>query len=78
MMLLEPQMTAKDMQSIQCPALITAGERDLIDPEHTKLIANNIPSGEMYIVPNEDHGSFVYKSPIIGKIVLDYLKKIDY
>ena len=78
MMLLEPQMTAKDMQSIQCPALITAGENDLIDPEHTKLIANNIPSGEMYIVPNEDHGSFVYKSPIIGKIVLDYLKKIDY
>ena len=77
-MLLEPHMTAKDMQSIQCPALITAGERDLIDPTHTKLIADNIPKGEMYIVPKEDHGSFVYKSPIIGNIVLNYLKKIDY
>lgn len=78
MMLLEPQMTAKDMQGIQCPALITAGENDLIDPAHTKLIADNIPQGEMYIVPNEDHGSFVYKSPIIGKTVIDYLKKIGY
>ena len=78
MMLLEPQMTANDMQSIQCPALITAGELDLIDPAHTKLIADNILKGEMYIVPNEDHGSFVYKSPIIGEIVLKYLKKIGY
>ena len=78
MMLLEPQMTANDMQSIQCPALITAGEHDLIDPAHTQMIAHNIPQGEMYIVPNEDHGSFVYKSPIIGEIVLKYLKKIGY
>jgi pimeloyl-ACP methyl ester carboxylesterase len=78
MMLLEPQMTANDMQGIQCPALITAGEHDLIDPAHTQMIAHNIPQGEMYIVPNEDHGSFVYKSPIIGEIVLKYLKKIGY
>lgn len=78
MMLLEPQMTANDMQSIQCPALITAGEQDLIDSAHTQMIAHNIPKGELYIVPNEDHGSFVYKSPIIGEIVLNYLKKIGY
>jgi pimeloyl-ACP methyl ester carboxylesterase len=78
MMLVEPQMSAEDMQSIACPALITAGEQDLIDPVHTKMIADNIPQGEMYIVPNEDHGSFVYKSPIIGEIVLNHLKKIAY
>jgi pimeloyl-ACP methyl ester carboxylesterase len=78
MMLLEPQMTDKDMQGIKCPALITAGERHLIDPAHTQMIAHNIPKGELYIVPNEDHGSFVYKSPIIGEIVVNYLKKIDY
>jgi pimeloyl-ACP methyl ester carboxylesterase len=78
MMLFEPQMSATDMQSIQCPALIVAGEHDLIDLAHTQLIAENIPQGEIYIVPNEDHGSFVYKSPIIGEIVLNYLKKIYY
>ena len=78
MMLFEPQMNAIDMQSIQCPALIVAGEHDLIDLAHTQLIAENIPQGEIYIVHNEDHGSFVYKSPIIGEIVLNYLKKIYY
>lgn len=78
MMLLEPQMSAKDMQTIQCPALITAGEFDLIDESHTQMIASNIPQGEMLIVPGEDHGSFVYKSPKIGEIVLDFLKKHKY
>lgn len=78
MMLLEPQMSASDMQSIQCPALIVAGEHDLIDIQHTQLIANNIPQGELHIVPNEDHGSFVYKSPIIGEIVLNHLKNVKY
>jgi pimeloyl-ACP methyl ester carboxylesterase len=78
MMLLEPQMTAADMQTIQCPALITVGEFDLIDPAHTQMIAENIPQGKMLIVPNEDHGSFVYKSPKIGEIVLAFLKENNY
>ncbi len=78
MMLLEPQMTWADMQTIQCPALIVAGEHDLIDEAHTRMIAENIPNGKMLIVPNEDHGSFVYKSPKIGEIVLQYLKEKGY
>ena len=78
MMLLEPQMTAEDMQTIQCPALITIGEFDLIDESHTRMIAENIPQGQMLIVPNEDHGSFVYKSPKIGEIILQYLTEQGY
>lgn len=78
MMLLEPQMTWEDMRTIQCPALITIGEFDLIDESHTRMIAENIPQGQMLIVPNEDHGSFVYKSPKIGKIILQYLTEQGY
>lgn len=78
MMLFEPQMTAEDMQTIQCPALIAIGEFDLIDELHTRMIADNIPQGDMLIVPGEDHGSFIYKSPKIGKIVIQYLKDKGY
>ena len=66
------------MQTIQCPALITIGEFDLIDESHARMIAENIPQGQMLIVPNEDHGSFVYKSPKIGEIILQYLAEQDY
>lgn len=78
MMLFEPQMTAEDMQTIQCPALITMGEFDLIDIVHTQMIADNIPLGEMLVVQGEDHGSFVYKSPKIGEIVIQYLQEKGY
>ena len=78
MMLLEPQMTAEDMQTIQCPALITIGEFDLIDEDHTRMIAEHIPQGQMLIVPGEDHGSFVYKSPKIGEVILAYFKEQKY
>lgn len=78
MMLLEPQMTMQDMQTIQCPSLIMAGEFDLIDSVHTQMIADNIPNGEVLFVQGEDHGSFVYKSPKVGLLVLQYLKKMNY
>ena len=78
MMLYEPLMTFEDMKKVQCPTLIVAGEHDLIDSAHTRAIADNIPQGKVLFLPGEDHGSHVYKSPTIGKVVLEYLKEIDY
>lgn len=78
MMYVEPLMTWEDMHKIACPALIIAGEFDMIEESHTLQIANEIAQGEALILPGEDHGSFVYKSRKIGNIVLDYLNKLQY
>jgi len=78
MMLYEPNMTAEDMKTIQCPALIVAGEHDLIRLDHTHLIGDNIPNGEVLIIPNSDHGSHIIDSYEMAHIMLQYLRKIDY
>ena len=78
MMLYEPHMTASDMQKIQCPALICAGERDLINPAHTHLIGDNIPNGEVMFIPGADHGSHIMESDEMAEIVLHYLRQIEY
>ena len=78
MMLYEPLMTFDDMRNVQCPALITAGEHDLIDSAHTRAIAENIPQGRVLFLPGEDHGSHVYKSPKMGKVVLEFFQEIGY
>jgi pimeloyl-ACP methyl ester carboxylesterase len=78
MMLYEPQMTFEDMQKVACPSLIVAGEFDLIDALHTRSIAENIPQGKVLLLPGEDHGSHVYKSPKMGEVILEYLKEIEY
>ena len=74
----EPDMTVEDMHTIGCPALIMSGEHDLILPEHTHLIGENIPSGEARIIPGEDHGSYICNSPKLAPVLLDFFESIGY
>lgn len=78
MMLEEPNMTAEDLQRITVSVLVCAGSNDLILPEHTRMIAETLPQGEMLIVPNADHGSYIYHNPQMGEIMLDFLKKHNF
>ena len=78
MMQNEPEMTVEDMQSIQAPALIMSGEHDLILADHTRLIGDNIPSGEARIIPGEDHGSYICNSTRLAPILLEFFESIGY
>ncbi len=78
MMYKEPNMTKEDMQSITCPTLICAGEHDLILESHTRMIAENIPNGELCIVPGADHGSHIWHNLKMGTIIMKFLKKKNY
>ena len=74
----EPDMTAEDMRTIACPALIMSGEHDLIVADHTRLIGENIPGGEYRIIPGEDHGSYICNSPKLAPIIIEFLDSINY
>lgn len=78
MMQEEPNMSVEDMQSISIPALIMAGEHDLIDSTHTILIGENIPNGRYKIIPGEDHGSYVCNNSALTRLLLDFFQEIDY
>lgn len=78
MMQNEPTMTVEDMQTIGCPALIMSGERDLILPDHTRLIGENIPSGEARIIAGEDHGSYICNSPKLAPLIFEFFGEIGY
>ena len=78
MMQNEPTMTVEDMQTIGCPALIMSGENDLILPDHTRLIGENIPSGTAVVIPGEDHGSYICNSPKLAPLLLNFFKEIGY
>ena len=74
----EPDMTAEDMRTIACPALIMSGEHDLIVADHTRLIGENIPGGEYRIIPGEDHGSYKCNSPKLAPMIIEFLDSINY
>ncbi len=73
MLLTEPDHKAKELNSIKCPVLVMAGEKDLIKENHTKLIAKNIAGSTLLIAKNETH-EFPFNNPAsFNKIVIDFL-----
>ena len=78
MMMVEPDMSPEDMQTIMIPALIMAGENDLIREEHTRLIGESIPNGEVLIVEDADHGSYIYHNTFVGEKLLEFFNRIGY
>ena len=78
MMQNEPTMTVEDMQTIGCPSLIMSGEHDLILPDHTRLIGENIPSGKAIVIPGEDHGSYICNSSKLTVLLLEFFERIGY
>lgn len=78
MMLREPDIKPGELSKISVPALVTGGEKDLISPEHTKLIADSIPSSELIIYKGASHSSYIKKSPKIGRDLLKFLRKNGY
>lgn len=47
LMLFEPHIDPKELNGINVPTLVIAGDDDLILPEHTRLIADSIPNAKL-------------------------------
>jgi pimeloyl-ACP methyl ester carboxylesterase len=75
MLLTEPKHQFDELNKIQCPVLVMAGEKDVIDINHTRGIARNIPKSTILIAPSESHFFPVENPKDFNTIVLDYLKK---
>lgn len=77
-MLIEPDTEPKMLQNINIPVLITVGEKDLILPEETKRIADNLKKVKLVVLDGEDHGSYIENSEIMGNLLKDFLKAHEY
>jgi pimeloyl-ACP methyl ester carboxylesterase len=55
LMLEEPNIDLKALESITAPTLILAGDHDLIRDEHTVAIFQHIPNSQLAILPNATH-----------------------
>lgn len=78
MMLEEPDIKQEELAVIQCPVLVTAGDKDLISVEHTQMIADGIPDSELVIFKNATHSSYIKKNPRMGRRLLEFLQKWGY
>ncbi|NTW24404.1 MAG: alpha/beta hydrolase [Lentimicrobium sp.] len=67
--LTEPHITRDQLQKIQCPTLVIAGDRDIILTEHTVYIARSVPDSYLWILPGSGHATLIDFKDQFNKVV---------
>lgn len=70
--ILEPNIPFDQLRNIKVPALIVAGDRDVIVREHTVSISKNISNARLWIIPNSGHGTLIEHADEFNRVVDDF------
>ncbi|MGI8951049.1 MAG: alpha/beta fold hydrolase [Chitinophagaceae bacterium] len=68
----EPHISLNELHQIKCPTLVIGGDHDVIRPQHTMLIEQNIPNSYLWIIPNSGHSTPIFKRDEFNKTVDDF------
>ncbi|MGX5818048.1 alpha/beta fold hydrolase [Chitinophaga lutea] len=71
----QPHIPVQQLKSISCPTLVMAGEDDMIQDAHTRLIAASIPKSELKIFDKGDHFAPIKIPERFNEAVLTFLAK---
>jgi pimeloyl-ACP methyl ester carboxylesterase len=74
----EPDISLQDIASIQCPVLVMAGDDDVIKHEHTISLYENLPLGQLAIIPGTSHGLVKEKPALMIAIIMQFLEDLTY
>ncbi|WP_426481715.1 alpha/beta fold hydrolase [Chryseobacterium sp. R2ACT005] len=74
-MLTQPRIARKDLNKIGSRVLVIAGDKDVIKPEHTELIAKEIPNAELKIYSNATHMIPFENADQLNTDILNFLGK---
>ncbi|MFC4070202.1 alpha/beta fold hydrolase [Actinoplanes subglobosus] len=70
----EPRIDPGDLARIAAPVLIMSGDRDMIRPGHSLLMAASIPGAQLCIVPGTSHYLVDERPELISVILRDFLR----
>jgi pimeloyl-ACP methyl ester carboxylesterase len=70
MMLTNPNIAPDSLDAVQTPALIIAGDHDVIGDEHTLEIFHHLPNSQLCILPNATH-MVPYDDPALFNAVVE-------
>ncbi len=73
----EPRIASKELSAISVPALILAGERDVIKEKHTRLIASTIRNAKLSIIKGAGHFIFGEQAEKVNEEILEFLKGVE-
>jgi pimeloyl-ACP methyl ester carboxylesterase len=75
LMIDHPNVPYSNLSRINIPVLIMAGDRDVIRPEHTLKLFQNIPRSQLCIIPGATHGASWEKKDLFLSLLYDFFDK---
>ncbi|MCC2334684.1 alpha/beta fold hydrolase [Cellulomonas wangsupingiae] len=51
----DPHLDPADLARVRARTLVVVGERDVVRPEHSRLVARSVPDGRLQVVPGAGH-----------------------
>ena len=73
-MLQEPDIHPYDLENINIPALIVAGEKDCVKEKETETIAKSIPNAELKILSGENHTSYIVQKDTLYPYIKGFIR----
>lgn len=69
----DPNIDPADLASVTQPCLVVTGERDLIRPEHARLMVTSLPNARGVVVPGGRHQLPTQRPVQLSELVADFL-----
>ena len=69
-----PNFTPDQLKTINVPFLIVAGDHDIINPDQTMALFNNLPMADLFIVPHASHLVPIESPELINSEIIRFLK----
>lgn len=73
LMLQEPNIPVISLKKISVPALVIAGENDIVKEKDTVKIADNIPDSKLLILKGETHSSYIVHNDKLYDLVKSFI-----
>ncbi|MBF0687766.1 MAG: alpha/beta fold hydrolase [Cellulomonas sp.] len=73
LMVHDPSIEPEDLSHVRAPTLVVTGERDLVRPEHTRLIVESIPGARAAVVARAGHMLPTQAPQRLSALVADFL-----
>lgn len=77
MMINQPNIAYRELGKITCPALVMAGDHDLIRPEHTLKIYQSLPHAQLCIFPDSEHAVCQQHPELFNETVYTFFQQCD-
>jgi pimeloyl-ACP methyl ester carboxylesterase len=74
----EPNLTPEDLSKITCPALILAGDDDVLSASESNTIYEAIENARLAIVPGASHAVIKEKTGLVHHLIKDFYENPNY